>query len=146
MHKVIGWLWVVGIFCFPAAALAQTLAASTAATAFDGTYALVSSAKVNETYTERSGRLGQCPNRRPGPLHIINDQARYTTATGDKLRGSVGPQGQLAMRIITPPNSAGAYRPVEINLTGGIDGSGTVRARQIGNSCSYDFVWQKEIR
>lgn len=146
MHKVIGWLWVVGVFGFSAVALAQTPAPSTAATAFDGTYVFVSSAKVNETYTERSGRLGQCPNRRPGPLHIINDQARYTTATGDKLRGSVGPQGQLAMRIITPPNSAGAYRPVEINLSGGIDGSGTIRARQIGNSCSYDFVWQKQIR
>jgi hypothetical protein len=79
MRKVIGWLWLVGIFCFSAVALAQTPAPSTAATAFDGTYALVSSAKVNETYTERSGRLGQCPNRRPGPLHIANDQARYTT-------------------------------------------------------------------
>jgi hypothetical protein len=42
--------------------------------------------------------------------------------------------------------NAGAYRPVEINLSGNIDGSGTVRARQIGNSCSYDFVWQKQIR
>jgi hypothetical protein len=146
MHKVVGWLWLVGIFCFSVVALAQTPVPSTAATAFDGTYGLVTSAKVNETYTERSGRLGQCPNRRPGPLHIINDQARYTTATGDKLRGSVGPQGQLAMRIITPPNTVGAYRPVEINLSGGIDGSGTVRARQIGNSCSYDFVWQKQTR
>jgi hypothetical protein len=144
MHKVIRWLWIIAIFGFSAVALAQTPAPSTAATAFDGTYAVVSSAKVNETYTERSGRLGQCPNRRPGPLHIVNDQARYTTATGDKLRGSVGPQGQLALRIITPPNSAGAYRPVEINLSGNIDGSGTVRARQIGNSCSYDFVWQKQ--
>ena len=143
MQQCIRWLWVVGVFGFSAVALAQAPAPSTAATAFDGTYAVVSSTKVNETYTERSGRLGQCPNRRPGPLHIINDQARYTTATGDKLRGSVGPQGQLAMRIITPPNSAGAYRPVEINLSGGRDGSGTVRARQIGNSCSYDFVWQK---
>ena len=143
MRSAIGLLGIVGLVGSLAAANAQTPPPSTA---FDGTYAVVSSTKVNETYTERSGRLGQCPNRRPGPLHIINDQARYTTATGDKLRGSVGPQGQLAMRIITPPNSAGAYRPVEINLSGNIDGSGTVRARQIGNSCSYDFVWQKQPR
>ena len=140
MRKSIALVGLVAFFGLLAAADAQT------SSAFDGTYRVVSSTQVNATYTDRNGRTGPCPNRRPGPLHITNDQARYTTATGDKLRGSVGPQGQLAMRIITPPNSAGAYRPVEINLSGSIDGSGTVRAHQIGNSCSYDFVWQKQTR
>jgi hypothetical protein len=146
MRKHTLWLWLVGITGFSAAAIAQAPPPSTGEPAFDGTYRIVSSAMVNATYVTRSGRMGQCPNRRPGPLHIANGQARYTTATGDKLRGTVGPQGQLAMRIIMPPNSGGSYRPVEINLSGSIDGGGTVRARQIGNSCSYDFVWQKAAR
>jgi hypothetical protein len=146
MPRLVGLLCVVGFFGSLIAANAQTPAPSTAGTTFDGTYALVSAAKVNQTYTARSGQLGQCPDRRAGPLHIENGRVRYTTATGNKLRGTVGPQGELAMRIITPPNTGGGYRPVEINLSGSVDGSGTVRARQIGNSCSYDFVWQKAPR
>lgn len=146
MQKHVLWSWIVGICGFSAAAVAQAPPSSTGAAVSDGSYRIVSSAQVNATYVTRSGRLGQCPSRRPGPLHIANGQARYTTASGDKLRGTVGPQGQLAMRIIAPPNSGGSYRPVEINLNGNIDGGGTVRARQIGNSCSYDFVWQKQAR
>ena len=84
-------------------ALAQP--ASTAGTAFDGTYRFVSSANVNATYTTRNGRTGPCPNRRTGPLHIANGQVRYTTATGYKLRGTVGPQGELALGLVAPSNS-----------------------------------------
>ncbi len=147
MQKTLGWLWIVGFLgLLASAANAQAPAASAAGTAFDGTYALVSAAQVNQTYTTRNGRLAQCPTRSADPLHIVNGVARYTTATGNKLRGTVGPQGQLAMRIIAPPNSGGSYRPVEINLNGSIDASGTLRARQIGNSCSYNFIWQKQSR
>jgi hypothetical protein len=65
-------LWVVGIFGYSAVAMAQMPPASTAGTRFDGTYTFVSSTKPNET-----GRMGQCPNRRPGPLTIANAQARF---------------------------------------------------------------------
>jgi hypothetical protein len=87
--------------------------------------------------------MGQCPNRRAGPLTIFGGQAHYTTATGRKLRGRVGPQGELAMRLVAPPSSGGGIRPFEISVNGNVDDAGTVHARQKSNSCSYDFVWQK---
>jgi hypothetical protein len=31
-----------------------------------------------------------------------------------------------------------------LDVSGSIAANGTVRARQEGNSCSYDFVWQKD--
>ena len=86
--------------------------------------------------------MGQCPYRRAGPLTIVNGQARYTSATGRQLEGTVGPQGELALRFVAPPGSGG-YRPIELTVSGSIDGAGTVRARQSSNSCSYDFIWQK---
>jgi hypothetical protein len=87
--------------------------------------------------------MGQCPERRAGPLTIFGGQAHYTTATGRKLKGTVGSQGELAMRLVAPPSSGGGYRPFEISVSGNLDGAGTVRARQKSNSCSYDFVWQR---
>ena len=87
--------------------------------------------------------MGQCPGRRAGPLTVVQGQARYTSATGRPLVGTVGPQGELAMRLVAPPSSGGGYRPFEISVSGNIDGTGTVRARQKSNSCSYDFIWQK---
>ncbi|HUC72362.1 MAG TPA: hypothetical protein VMS01_14330, partial [Stellaceae bacterium] len=90
MQKSTGWLLIVGwLSLFAAAANAQT------PSGFDGTYRVVSATNVNATYTDRNGRMGPCPNRKPGPLHIANGQARYTNATGYKLRGAVGPQGAL---------------------------------------------------
>jgi hypothetical protein len=86
--------------------------------------------------------MGQCPDRRAGPLTIMRGQAKYTSATGRRLKGTVGPRGELAMRLIAPPGSNG-YRPTEISVSGNVDGNGTVRARQKSASCSYDFVWQK---
>jgi hypothetical protein len=86
--------------------------------------------------------MGQCPDRRAGPLTIAMGQAHYTSATGQQLKGTVGSQGELALRVSAPPTSGG-YRPIELIVSGTIDGSGTVRARQRSNSCSYDFVWQK---
>jgi hypothetical protein len=35
---------------------------------------------------------------------------------------------------------------IEININGTIDGNGMVRARQMGSYCSYDLIWQKEIK
>jgi hypothetical protein len=86
--------------------------------------------------------MGECPDRRAGPLTIAMGQARYTSATGYQLQGTVGSQGELAMRAIAP-NTSGGYRPIEITVSGRIEGTGTVRARQGSSSCSYDFSWRK---
>src|SRR5260370_30488090 len=102
MQKDIGWLWGVGVFGLLAAADAQTPPPSAAGTQFDGTYRLVSSALVNTTYTTRKGQTGPCPNRRTGPLHILNGLAHYTTPPGSRVRGTAGPQAQLAMRALGP--------------------------------------------
>ena len=144
MGTRIGLLGVAGFLGLIAAANAQTPPPAASGASFDGTYRFVSSAKVNPTYTTRNGQMGFCPDRRPGPLHVAKGSARYTAATGYRLTGTVGPQGELAMRVIAPPNSsnAGAF-PLNINANGTIDSTGTARARQLGHSCSYDFVWQK---
>ena len=142
MRKRIGLLSIVGLFGLSAIANAQTPSASPLGAGFDGTYRVVSSAKVNATYVTRGGQMGQCPDRSPGPLTIAKGKARYTSATGRQLTGTVGPQGELAMRLVGPPGSNG-YRPTEISVDGTVDGSGTVHARQRSNSCSYDFVWQR---
>jgi hypothetical protein len=138
-----GLLWVAGLLGLVAAAEAQTSAPSTTGTAFDGTYRFVSSARVSRTYVTRQGQMGPCPKRRAGPLTVAQGQARYTSATGRQLQGTVGPQGELAMRLVAPPTSGGSYRPIEITVSGRIDNTGTVLARQSSYSCSYDFVWQK---
>lgn len=134
--------------CLSAAAffsLATGASAQAPTGAFDGTYHFVSSAKVNATYVARNGQMGTCPERKPGPLHVANSRARYTTTTGYKFRGTVGSQGELAMRVLAPNNSGGA-QPLDMNSTGAIDGSGAAHARQSSNSCSYDFVWQRQAR
>jgi hypothetical protein len=119
---------------------AQTLSALTAGPSFDGTYRAVASAKVNQMYIAEKGNMAVCPDRTPGPLTIVQGQARYTDASGDPVDGIVGPQGELAMRAEEP----GGARAMELDVRGSIDGAGTVRARQQGYSCSYDFVWQKD--
>ena len=138
MRRQIGLLWIIGFVGFIAAAEAQT-PSPTAAAPFDGTYRSVSSAIVNKTYITRKGMMAQCPGRTPGPLTIVQGQARYSSATGYRLRGTVGPHGELAMRASGP----GGSQPIEIRVSGSIDATGTVRARQTSNSCNYDFVWQK---
>jgi hypothetical protein len=138
MRRQIGVISIVGFFSLAAAADAQT-PPSTAAAPFDGTYRLVSSARVNQMFTTKKGLMAQCPDRTPGPLKIVHGRARYTSATGYRVRGTVAPQGELAMRSSAP----GTSRTIDINLNGKIDGAGMVRARQISNACSYDFVWQK---
>lgn len=139
MQVRIEWLWIVGFLGMNVAADAQTPSTLTAGAAFDGTYGFVSSAKLNETYVSRGGATGYCPDRTPGALTIAQGQARYTAETGLQVGGTVGSNGQLTMRSVT----GGPTRPVEVQVSGSVDRSGAVRVRQRGNSCSYDFVWQK---
>jgi len=139
MRGQIGLLSIVGFFGLLATADAQTLSAGTAGPAFDGTYQAVSSAKVNSMYIEQKGNMIPCPDRMPGPLTVVQGEAQYTDASGDQVDGTVGPQGELAMGAEEP----GGSRAMDLAVRGGIAANGTVRARQEGNSCSYDFVWQK---
>jgi hypothetical protein len=140
MRRQIGLLSVVGFFGLLAAADAQTLSALPAGTAFDGTYRFVSSTKVTEMYTSPNGSMLLCPDRLPGPLTIIQGQARYTTDSGHQLEGTIGPQGELMMRVM----EVGGSRPMELRTSNAeIDSAGTARVRQVGGACSYDFVWQK---
>jgi len=148
MQKHIGWLWAAGLFGLPAAAEAQTVPPSVTTTQFDGTYGFVSATKLTETYATRgSHRVGQCGDYTGRPLTIANGQARYPgrgrlTAAG--FEGTVGPQGELEMHVVAPPNTSNAgSAPIDLVVNGTIDGSGTIHARQISHSCSYDFVWQK---
>lgn len=134
-----GLLSIVSSFGLLVAANTQTTPATAAGPAFDGTYRFVSSTKVNEMYTSYNGQTGICPDRKPGPLHIVGGRVHYTTATGYRLAGTVGSQGELTMRS----EMVGGSRPARLQASGKIDGSGTAHIRQIGSSCSYDFVWQK---
>jgi hypothetical protein len=119
------------------AGLLGLLAAAEAASSFDGAYQLYSSARLNETFNNK-GVTGFCPDRQPGPLTVVQGQARYVTETGRNLEAPVGPNGQFEIRFVEPDGSS------PLHVFGAIDGSGTVRARQQGNSCSYDFIWQKQ--
>lgn len=141
MQKHIAWLWIAGLFGLVAAANAQTPSPSTPpATAFDGTYAFVSSAKVNETYTTLgTERLRRCGDLWDGPLTIANGHARY-----NKQEGTVGLQGELTMRLDpTPLGKGGGNEGIEITIFGRIDVNGAIRARQTGPNCQYDVIWQK---
>lgn len=152
MQQHIAWLWIVGFFGLIPAANAQTAAPSAANTLFDGTYAFVSATKLNETYTAtRSNRVGRCGDYRGPPLTIVNGEVRYPTRgrlTAAGFEGTVGPQGELAMRLAPTPASrgSGASPGVEMIINGKIDSNGTVHARQMGYACSYDLIWQKEPR
>jgi len=63
----------------------------------------------------------------------------YKTPTGYRLGGTVGPQGELTMQSAM----VGGSRPARMQASGNIDASGTAHVRQMGSSCSYDFVWKK---
>ena len=111
---------------------------SEAASLFDGNYQLTSSTKVVQTFLNRGGQMGFCPDRQPSPLTIMDGRAQYTTETGVKLEAPVEPNGQFEMRHVAAGGSG------TLRALGTIDGNFTVRMRQMGNSCSYDFVWQKQ--
>jgi hypothetical protein len=137
MTKSIGWLAIGGIFSFVAAAGAQTQALSTATTAFDGTYAFVSS-------TPAPPVNARCGNDIGGPLVAAQGRAEFTNLLGhhSHFEGTIGSQGELVMR-------AAAVQGGDANdvvASGRIDRDGTVRVRMTGNVCSFDVVWQKEHR
>jgi hypothetical protein len=137
MTKSIGWLAIGGIFSFVAAAEAQTLAPSTATTAFDGTYAFVSSAHVPPINA-------RCGDVRTGPLVTAQGRAEFTDLLyGSHFEGTLGSQGELVMRAAVISHDGA---PSDRFANGRVDRDGTVSARIIGNLCSYDLVWQKEHR
>jgi len=130
MRTKIGVMAIAGFLALLAPAEAQI--------AFDGTYQLSSSSKLSATFVSRQGDTGLCPDRRPGPLTIVNGLVRYTTETGRTISGLMRPNGDFEINSIEPDGSS------PLRVGGIIDNNGTVRVRQIGNSCSYDFVWQKQ--
>lgn len=144
MQKAAGWLSLVGFFGLAVAADAQTPLSQTAGSQFDGTYALVSSTKLIQTFTQsQTGRMRPCPDWEVGPLTIVRGQARVSAASSShavraEFQGVVGSRGQLAMRSVNPAYDA----PAERLLNGTIDGTGTVRARLI-TGCDFDYVWRK---
>ena len=138
MTKSIGWLAIGAIFSFFAAAEAQTQALSTATTAFDGTYAFVSS-------TPAPPVNARCGNDIGGPLVAAQGRAEFTNLLGrhSHFEGTIGSQGELVMRAAAV---LGGDAPGDIVASGRIDRDGTVRVRMTGNVCSIDVVWQKEHR
>ena len=129
MRTLIGLMSIAGFL--------GLLAAAEAASPFDGTYQVASASKVSETYISRAGATGMCQDRSPGTLTVVDGVARYTTQSGDTLAAQVDANGQFEMRHVDPDGS-GALR-----VLGAISPNGRVSARQMGNSCAYDFVWQK---
>ena len=140
MRKRTSLLAISGLFGLLAAANAQTATpAPGAGTTFDGTYRVVSSTPTNKMYTAYNGQMGMCPNRKPGPLHIVGGRVHYMTDSGYRLGGTVGPQGELTLRS----EMVGSSRPARLQASGTIDLGGAAHLHQKGSSCSYDFAWQK---
>jgi hypothetical protein len=121
--------------------------AATAGTRFDGTYAFVSSTKLSETwFSTLTTHVRLCPDRPMGPLTIVNSRARsygFGRWTAAGFEGTVGPRGELAMRLLPQPNKSNVE---ERNLLGRIDGNGTVKAREFAYSCRRDLTWQKQFK
>ncbi|SRR5260221_10895845 len=136
MRREIAVLSVVGLLGSAAYAQAQSPGGG-----FDGTYQPVSSKKVSQTYVTQKGMMGECPDRTPGPLTIRNNMVEYISETGRRFEGTVNSQGQLVMKGIEQVNTDG--NPFRMNVTGTVDGTGAAHVRQLGNSCSYDIIFQK---
>jgi len=119
------------------AGLLGLLAVAEAASPFDGVYQLYSSTKITETFVSRGGNVGYCPDRKPGALTVADGRARYTSESGANLDAPVQSNGQYETGFVAADGSG------SLRVIGAIDGSGTARVRQIGNSCSYDFVWRR---
>jgi hypothetical protein len=144
MQKHLGWLWIVGFSNLVAAANAQTPSPSGAGTQFDGTYAFVSSTKVNEIYRDFHNRDHQCPDASAGPLTVVNGQARYTGRGGREFEGTIGSRGELAMQSTAAAALKKDWLPSVIMVSGSIDDNGTIRARRTSWYCRHDFIWQKD--
>jgi hypothetical protein len=144
-HQYVLWLWVVGLLGF--SANAQT--PPTPVTKYDGIYAFVSLALVNNTYwTTRTDHVGQCARiRKVTALTISNGHAQYSTTRryGNLNEGTVGPKGDLQTRLEpTPaPTAAGVEPGIEIITSGKIGEDGTIYARRTAVFCRYDLIWRK---
>ena len=139
MAQKSSWLLPLGVIGFLFTPI-STIATAQTAGLFDGTYALVSSAKLNPTYVSRGGDMGYCPESTPGPLSVSQGRVWYVSSSGRQLIGAVGQQGEFSIRVVEPRDS----RPFEMDVNGTIDPTGRAIARQRGNSCSYDLFWQKQ--
>jgi hypothetical protein len=144
MQNDVRWLWVVGFLGLVGAAEARTPSPPTATTQYDGTYAFVSATKVTETYTDYNGRMKPCLGlTNVGPLTIANGQTRlagYDSLSAAGFEGTVGSQGELTMHLLTTISTG---HGITRFITGLIDGTGAVHARQISFTCRFDLVWQK---
>lgn len=138
MRRQITLLAVIGWCGLHAAALAQAPPV-TGTGRFNGTYQVVASTRVNQSFVQRGGAMGFCPEATPGPLTIAQNRLSYTTESGRRLDGTVGANGAIEIQYSAPTT----YQPIRVNVHGFVDGSGNVRVRQEGNSCSYDIIWQK---
>jgi len=87
------------------------------------------------------GRCGEM--RHVGPLTITDGQAKYITGSRNQFDGTVGAQGELAMRLAPRPGNKNTPG-VEIIVSGKVDSDGIVKARQSGRLCSYDLTWQRQ--
>jgi hypothetical protein len=67
----------------------------------------------------------------------------YTTETGHELNGTVAPNGELDLRMLTGAGDVHS-RPMELRTTAQTASAGTVHAQQSGGSCRYEYVWQKQ--
>jgi len=147
MGKHIAWLWIVGFWASLAAANAQTPPAPTPVSKYDGIYSWVSAARVNENFRDFNNREHPCGYiRNMGPLIIGKGEAQYYLNNIDQSlsQGTVGPQGELTMRLVaTPARKTGWGTGPEITTTGRIDGNGTARARRMSGYCNNDLVWQR---
>lgn len=143
MQKHVGYLSAALFLGLSVPALAQTPSAPTPVTKYDGTYAFVSSTKVNETYMNRvTGRIGRCgERRRPVSLVIVRGKARWRVFWGD-----VGSEGELLMKLDPQPINFGTNPGFEVIIFGRIASDGTARPREISDVCDYDVVWQKVQR
>jgi hypothetical protein len=140
MSGKIGLLSIIGLIGLLVAT--DTKVAAQPAASLDGTYPLVSAVKLNQTYVTRQGQTGFCPESTPSPLSISQGRVWYVSSSGRHLAGTVSPQGQILIRVSEPRDSSRG--PFEMDVTGVADGAGTVRARQRGNSCSYDLTWRRQ--
>ena len=120
-------------------ASAQPPSSGPAIVRFDGTYQFVSATPVAGTVLTGTQRMVTCPDCVLGTLTIVNGHASYIRAygAGYHFHGAVASGGQLLTRA-EASTSGGSN---EIVTHGAVDETGTIHARQVGATCSYDVIW-----
>ena len=110
-------------------ALATPVAAQGPATAFDGTYAGVS---TDIEAAHRDIPRSRCPQLGlPDPLTIANGVVKPASRGG--WTGTVSPQGALVIR-----------NRLLVHVEGQIDPQGNATAQFNGPQCVVKFAWQKQ--